>query len=82
MTVRDRVENAADKTVTYIINQDETTLAREKQKLIKREAFKKLYGYFVSQSEKRNKYVHYYNELFNNTRLREYDGSFSSISEE
>ena len=31
VTVRDRVENAADKTVTYVINQDETTLAREKQ---------------------------------------------------
>ncbi len=71
VTVRDRVENA-DKTVTYVINQDETTLAREKQKLIK-EAFKE---WIFREPERRNKYVHYYNEMFNNTRLREYDGSF------
>ena len=71
VTIRDRVENA-DKSVTYVINQDETTLAREKQKLIK-EAFKE---WIFREPERRNKYVHYYNEMFNNTRLREYDGSF------
>ncbi len=71
VTIRDRVENA-DKSVTHVINQDETTLAREKQKLIK-EAFKE---WIFREPERRNKYVSYYNELFNNTRLREYDGSF------
>lgn len=71
VTVRDRVENA-DKTVNYVINQDETMLAREKQKLIK-EAFKE---WIFREPERRNQYVDYYNEMFNNTRLREYDGSF------
>ena len=54
-----------------VINQKETMLAREKQHQIK-EAFKQ---WIFSDPERRKKYVDYYNENFNNIRLREYDGS-------
>lgn len=46
-------------------------LAREKQNMIK-EKFKE---WLFSEPERRQKYVEYYNETFNNIRLREYDGS-------
>ena len=47
-------------------------LAREKQNLMK-EAFKE---WIFKDPDRRQKYVNYYNETFNNVRLREYDGSF------
>ncbi len=46
-------------------------LAREKQNQMK-EAFK---SWIFKDQERRQKYVDYYNETFNNIRLREYDGS-------
>ena len=46
-------------------------LAREKQNMIK-EKFKE---WLFSEPERRQKYVEYYNNTFNNIRLREYDGS-------
>lgn len=46
-------------------------LAREKQNMIK-EKFKE---WLFAEPERRQKYVEYYNETFNNIRLREYDGS-------
>lgn len=67
--IRDRVEDG-DK-VKYVVNSKETMLAREKQNLIKQE-FK---DWLFKDPGRRNKYVEYYNEQFNNTRLREYDGS-------
>ncbi len=69
VTVRDRVEE--DGKVRYVLNKTETMLAREKQNQIK-EAFK---NWIFKDAERRQKYVQYYNETFNNIRLRSYDGS-------
>ena len=69
VTVKDRIEDG-DK-VKYIVNQQETMLAREKQIQIKEE-FK---NWLFKEPDRRKKYVDYYNEHFNNLRLREYDGS-------
>ena len=70
VTVRDRVEDGEGK-YHYVVNKNETMLAREKQSQIK-EKFKE---WLFSNPERRQKYVEYYNETFNNIRLREYDGS-------
>ncbi|MBF4692320.1 DEAD/DEAH box helicase family protein [Fusibacter sp. Q10-2] len=68
-TVKDRIEDGD--TVKYIINKKETMLAREKQSLLK-QAFKE---WLSKDPERRKKYVSYYNQHYNNIRLREYDGS-------
>lgn len=70
VTVKDRVEDGDGK-YHYVVNKNETMLAREKQNQIK-EAFK---DWIFKDPERRAKYVEYYNETFNNSRLREYDGS-------
>ncbi|WP_396334345.1 helicase-related protein [Clostridium sp. 19966] len=69
VTVKDRIEEGD--TVRYVINQKETMLAREKQNQIK-EVFK---NWIFRDPDRRKKYVDFYNENFNNIRLREYDGS-------
>ncbi|WP_242850600.1 DEAD/DEAH box helicase family protein [Clostridium lundense] len=69
VTVKDRIEEGD--TVRYVINQKETMLAREKQNQIKEE-FK---NWIFRDPDRRKKYVEFYNENFNNIRLREYDGS-------
>ena len=71
VTVRDRVDDGDGK-YHYEVNKKETMLAREKQDQMK-EAFK---SWIFSEPDRRKKYVDYYNETFNNTRLREYDGSY------
>ena len=71
VTIRDRVEDADGK-VHYVLNKNETMLAREKQNQMK-EAFK---SWIFKEQERRQKYVQYYNDTFNNIRLREYDGSY------
>ena len=70
VTVRDRIDDGDGK-YHYVVNKNETMLAREKQNQIK-EKFKE---WLFSDPERRQKYVDYYNETFNNIRLREYDGS-------
>ncbi|SFQ08943.1 Adenine-specific DNA methylase, N12 class [Lachnospiraceae bacterium XBB1006] len=70
VTVKDRIEDGDGK-YHYEVNKNETMLAREKQSQIK-EAFRE---WIFKDPERRKKYVTYYNETFNNTRLREYDGS-------
>ena len=70
VTVRDRIDDG-DGRYHYEVNKNETMLAREKQNVI-REKFKE---WLFSEPERRQKYVEYYNETFNNIRLREYDGS-------
>ena len=70
VTVRDRIDDGDGK-YHYEVNKNETMLAREKQNMIK-EKFKE---WLFSEPERRQKYVEYYNETFNNIRLREYDGS-------
>ncbi|SKC77858.1 helicase-related protein [Maledivibacter halophilus] len=75
VTVKDRVEEG-DK-VKYVLNKKETMLAREKQSLIK-QAFKE---WIFKDPNRRKKYVDFYNENFNNIRLREYDGSHLTFPE-
>jgi len=70
VTVRDRIEDG-DGSYHYEVNKNETMLAREKQNQMK-EAFKE---WIFKDPERRQKYVQYYNDTFNNVRLREYDGS-------
>ena len=70
VTVKDRIDDGDGK-YHYEVNKNETMLAREKQNLMK-EAFKE---WIFKDPERRQKYVSYYNETFNNVRLREYDGS-------
>lgn len=70
VTIKDRVDDGDGK-YHYVVNKNETMLAREKQNQIK-EAFKE---WLFKDPERRAKYVDYYNETFNNSRLREYDGS-------
>lgn len=73
VTVRDRVEE--DGSVRYVLNKQETMLAREKQDQMK-ELFK---NWIFQDIDRRQKYVKYYNETFNNIRLRSYDGSHLSF---
>ena len=54
-----------------VLNQKETTLAQQKQEAIK-DAFK---DWIWQDPERRQDLVRQYNELFNSTRPREYDGS-------
>ncbi|MCR5321940.1 MAG: DEAD/DEAH box helicase family protein, partial [Lachnospiraceae bacterium] len=62
------VENGKE---TRILNKKETMLACQKQEQL-REAFK---DWIFKDQERRNALVAKYNELFNSTRPREYDGS-------
>lgn len=70
VTVRDRIDDGGGK-YHYEVNKKETMLAREKQNQMK-DPFK---SWIFRDQERRQKYVDYYNETFNNIRLREYDGS-------
>ena len=54
-----------------VLNQNETTLAQQKQQAIK-DAFA---GWVWKDPQRRTLLVKRYNELFNSTRPREYDGS-------
>ncbi|MBQ1770048.1 MAG: DEAD/DEAH box helicase family protein [Turicibacter sp.] len=67
--VRDRVETADDK-VKYILNQEETILAREKQTSIQL-AFEK---WLFEDSERAEYLTNLYNKIFNSYRFREYSG--------
>ncbi len=55
-----------------IFNKKETMLAREKQNALQKE-FKK---WIFSDVQRRNHLVEIYNELYNNIRLQQYDGSY------
>lgn len=74
VTVKDRVEDN-NGNVSYVLNKTETMLARERQSLIKQE-FKE---WIFSDPERRKKYVDFYNQNFNNIRLREYSGKHLSF---
>lgn len=67
--VRDRHDDG-DR-VWYTVNSAETAKAQEKQAII-REKFSE---WVMEHPDIRNKYVDYYNRTYNNTRLRQYDGS-------
>ena len=67
--VRDRHEDG-DR-VWYTVNSSETAKAQEKQEII-REKFSE---WVMEHPDIRNKYVDYYNRTYNNTRVRQYDGS-------
>jgi len=61
----------ADGTERRVLNSKETTLAQQKQQAIK-EAFQ---DWIWKDPDRRRALVQRYNELFNSTRPREYDGS-------
>lgn len=66
-TIRDR--KADD---TYMINTKETAAAREKQKVIEQ----KFEEWIFKDHDRRERLVRKYNDVYNNTRLRQYDGSY------
>lgn len=70
VTVRDRIDDGGGK-YHYEVNKEATMLAREKQNQIKEE----FRNWIWKDPDRRQKYVDYYNQTFNNIRLREYDGS-------
>lgn len=72
VTVRDKISDNPPK---YEINQKGTMLARDKAEQIKEE----FRSWIFREAERRRKYVDYYNENFNNIRLREYDGSYLTM---
>jgi N12 class adenine-specific DNA methylase len=78
--VYDRVEQP-DGTVKSVLNKKETMIAQEKQEAIK-QAFK---DWIFKDPDRREMLVNKYNEMFNSSRPREYDGShitFSGMSPE
>jgi len=78
--IYDTVEDADGKE-KRILNAKETTLAQQKQQAI-RDAFR---DWIFKDAERRQTLVNLYNEKFNSTRPREYDGShivFSGINPE
>ena len=68
--IYDRVEDA-DGAERRVLNSKETTLAQQKQQVIK-DAFK---DWLWKDADRRQTLVARYNELFNSTKPREYDGS-------
>ena len=71
----------ADGHESRVLNKKETTLAQQKQELIKRE----FSDWIWKDAERRQTLVTKYNEMFNSMRPREYDGShitFPGISPE
>lgn len=58
-----------------VLNKKETTLAQQKQEAIK-QAFK---DWIWKEPKRRQSLVRLYNDRFNSTRLREYDGSHISL---
>ena len=73
ITIKDKLE--VGDSVRYVVNQKATTLARDRATLIK-EAFKE---WVWKDPERRKKYENYYNQKFNDNRLRVYDGSYLSF---
>lgn len=67
--VKDAVD--VDGKTNYILNQDETEFAQEKQKQIQ-QSFKE---WIFSNETRREEVVENYNRMFNSVRPREYDGS-------
>ena len=68
--IYDKIEDA-DGTERRVLNVKETTLAQQKQQVIK-DAFR---DWLWKDPKRRETLVARYNELFNSTRPREYDGS-------
>ena len=68
--IYDKIEDA-DGTERRVLNVKETTLAQQKQQVIK-DAFR---DWLWKDADRRQTLVAKYNELFNSTRPREYDGS-------
>ena len=73
--IYDTVEDAAGRE-TRVLNQKETTLAQQKQQAIK-DAFQK---WIWQDPARRQRLVEKYNDLFNSTKPREYDGSHITFS--
>ena len=72
--IYDTVEDAVGRET--VLNQKETTLAQQKQQAIK-DAFQK---WIWQDPARRQRLVEKYNDLFNSTKPREYDGSHITFS--
>ena len=70
-TVRDKVYNPEKEKDEYVINHDETLLARQKQEQIE-QAFQ---DWIFKDPQRRDILVEKYNTIFNSIRPRQYDGS-------
>lgn len=66
-TIRDRKADG-----NYEINAKETAAAREKQKIIEQ----KFEDWVFRDHDRRERLVRKYNDIYNNIRLRQYDGSY------
>lgn len=66
-TIRDRKEDN-----TYVVNPKETAAAREKQKALERQ----FEDWIFRDPERRERLTRKYNDIYNNIRLRQYDGSY------
>ncbi len=73
--IYDRVENPDGKQ-SYVLNKNETAAAQQKQEQLK-QAFK---DWIFKDPKRRQTLVKLYNELFNSTRPREFDGSHINFS--
>lgn len=70
IVVQDKDENGK-----YYVNQKETLLAREKAEIIQQ----KFSSWFWNDEERYEKYIRRYNDTFNNTVLRQYDGTYMTF---
>ena len=66
-TIRDRQQDN-----TYVVNPKETAAAREKQKALER----KFEDWVFRDPGRRERLTRKYNDIYNNIRLRQYDGSY------
>lgn len=66
-TIRDRQEDN-----TYVVNPKETAAAREKQKALER----KFEDWVFKDPARRERLTRKYNDIYNNIRLRQFDGSY------
>lgn len=77
--IRDKIYDADKEKDIYVINARETAAAQAKADVIK----EKFAEWFWQDIKRRQEYEEYYNNTFNNIKLREYDGSmltFEGIS--
>ena len=69
-TVRRRVPGGPGESDTYVVDQEATLAAREKQSELKH----KFSGWAFEDPDRSQRLVNFYNEHFNNLRLREFSG--------
>lgn len=74
-TVRKKIPGGPGESDTYVLDQEGTLAAREKQAELKQ----RFSDWIFEDEARRDRLVRHYNEHFNNIRLREFDGSHLSF---